>query len=54
MFQLAVQLRNIWRSGFFAELENNTETKHKNSRSQMFYKIDVFKNFVKFTGKHLC
>ena len=24
------------------------------SRSQMFFKIDVLKNFINFTGKHLC
>ena len=26
----------------------------KSSRSQMFFKIDVLKNFAIFTGKHLC
>ena len=26
----------------------------RSSRSQMFFKIDVIKNFVNFTGKHLC
>ena len=26
----------------------------KSSRPEMFYKQDVLKNFVKFTGKHLC
>ena len=26
----------------------------RSSRSQMFYKVGVFKNFAKFTGKHLC
>ena len=24
------------------------------SRSQVFFKIDVLKNFANFTGKHLC
>ena len=24
------------------------------SRSQMFFKIDVLKNFINFTRKHLC
>ena len=26
----------------------------RSSRSQMFFKIDVLKNFAIFTGKHLC
>ena len=26
----------------------------RNSRSQMYFKIGVFKNFANFTGKHLC
>ena len=26
----------------------------RSSRSQMFFKVDVFKNFAIFTGKHLC
>ena len=28
--------------------------KHSNSRSQMFYKIDAYKNLAIFTGKYLC
>ena len=28
--------------------------KYRNSRSQMFFKIDVLKIFAIFTGKHLC
>ena len=28
-------------------------TAFRRSRSQMFYKIDVLKDFAKFTGKHL-
>ena len=28
--------------------------KGSNSRSQMFFKTDVLKNFAIFTGKHLC
>ena len=27
--------------------------KSRNSRSQLFFKIDVLKNFAIFTGKHL-
>ena len=27
---------------------------HRSSRSQMFFKIGVFKNFANFTGRHLC
>ena len=27
---------------------------YRNSRSQLFFKIRVLKNFVNFTGKHLC
>ena len=30
------------------------KTLFRSSRSQMFFKIDVLKNFVIFTGKHLC
>ena len=26
----------------------------RSSRSQMFYKISILKNFAKFTGKYLC
>ena len=26
----------------------------RSRRSQMFFKINVFKNFVNFTGKHIC
>ena len=29
-------------------------SKGRSSRSEMFFKIDVLKNFVIFTGKHLC
>ena len=29
-------------------------SKCRSSRSQMFFKIDVLKNFIIFTGKHLC
>ena len=29
-------------------------TKHKSSRSQVFYKVDVLIYFAKFTGKNLC
>ena len=29
-------------------------TKMRRSRSQMFFKIVVLKNFANFTGKHLC
>ena len=25
-----------------------------NSRSQMFFRVGVYKNFANFTGKHLC
>ena len=31
-----------------------TSKAFRSSRSQMFYKIGVLKNFVKLTGKHLC
>ena len=31
-----------------------TSKAFRSSRSQMFYKIGVLKNFAKFTGKHLC
>ena len=42
--------------------ENHSTEKQKNifqvngrsSRSQMFFKIGVLKNFANFTGKHLC
>ena len=27
---------------------------NRNSRSQMFFKVGVLKNFASFTGKHLC
>ena len=27
---------------------------HRSSRSQMFFKIGVLRNFAKLTGKHLC
>ena len=30
------------------------ELQYRNSRSQMFFKVGVLKNFVSFTGKHLC
>ena len=31
-----------------------TQSITRNSRPQMFYKIDVLKNFAKLTVKHLC
>ena len=31
-----------------------TSKAFRSSRSQMFYKIGVLKNFAKFTRKHLC
>ena len=33
--------------------ENQCFSRSRNSRSQMFFKIAVFKNFANFTGKHL-
>ena len=30
------------------------DSKHRSSRSQMFFKIVVIKTFANFTGKHLC
>ena len=30
------------------------QVKYKNSRSLMFFKIGVLKNFALFTGRHLC
>ena len=34
-------------------LLKNVHIKGRSSRSQMFFKIGLFKNFVKFTGTHL-
>ena len=33
---------------------SNTLIEDRSSRSQMFFKIDVLKNFENFTGKHQC
>ena len=32
----------------------DTSLKFRSSRSEVFRKIDVLRNFAKFTGKHLC
>ena len=42
-----LQLDGVWKWPHFPG-------SYKSSHSQMFYKIDVLKNFVKFTGKNLC
>ena len=44
---------------YFSALVTLKETGNPNgnsrdSRSQMFFKIGVLKNFAYFTGKHLC
>ena len=39
---------------FFYHYFHFQSKKFKSSRSQMSFKIDVFKNFAIFTGKHLC
>ena len=50
-----------WNTFFIASLEwmifhdqKALSLNFKGSPSQMFFKIDVLKNFVIFTGKHLC
>ena len=49
--------------GFFSRLENNEETwflqfqaeqDGRNIHPEVFYKIDVLKDFTKLTGQHLC
>ena len=34
--------------------ERSIPDRFRNSRSQMFFKTGVLKNFADFTGKHLC
>ena len=56
------QVRNLTRPAFYfsfwrtVNLEKESRNDHiiRSSPSQMFCKIDVFKNFAKFTRKHLC
>ena len=43
---------NLGASQYFFLLIGRTS--HRSSRSHMFFKIDVVKNFAIFTGKHLC
>ena len=38
----------------FMEIGITKIKKNRSSRLQMFHKIDVLKDFAKFTGKHLC
>ena len=33
---------------------DQTTSKYRSRHSQMFFKIEVLKNFTMFTGKHLC
>ena len=35
-------------------MQTPKETNHRSSRPEVFYKKVVFKNFGKFTEKHLC
>ena len=42
---------NIWHLHFFKRFDGPV---CRSSRSQMFFKIDVLKNFAIFIGKHLC
>ena len=37
-----------------AKKQHNQGFGDGSNRSQMFFKIDVFKNFAIFTGKHTC
>ena len=51
--QLTPKISFLFKKSYFME---NVMFLHenRNSRSQMFFKIDVLKNFANFTWKHLC
>ena len=38
----------------YAHYQSHYQRKNRSSRSQIFFKISTFKEFAKFTGKHLC
>ena len=40
--------------GYFFSVEHLASGIYRSSRSQMFFKKGVLKNFAKFTEKHLC
>ena len=47
------EILGIIQKGFLTKISEK-DTKHRGSRPEMFCKVDVPKNFVRFTGKHLC
>ena len=45
---------NITLKGARDSYDQQTIIHHRSSRSHMFFKIGILKNFANFTGKHLC
>ena len=37
-----------------AATSDDSQTNNRSSHSQIFFKVNVLKNFANFTGKHLC
>ena len=51
----STNFKSHFKSYFKRKIKSHYEpVKIRRSRSQMFFKIRGLKNFVKFTGKHLC
>ena len=47
-------LKRQYYLGLLQQYQGGFHGSIRSSRSQMFFKIDVLKNFANFTGKHLC
>ena len=54
IFVSKLNKRPIWFLNNFIQFFMQYIATIRNSRSQMFFKIGVYKNFAIFTGKHLC
>ena len=48
-----ISITNVFH-GIFRDFQKLNLSEHSSSRSQMFSKIGVLKNFIIFTGKRLC
>ena len=51
--KFAATVSEILEKAFLTKISEK-DTKHRDSCPEVFCKVDVLKNFERFTGKHLC
>ena len=54
VFRILSNIYHVFTKKIFDMFLDTSKTMDRRSRSQMFFKIGILKNFTKFTGKHLC